>query len=587
MLPRLQAFAINGTLSVVYLKQTLGVCTAPRTRLAAVKLLVRAVLPETDERFRLLVESVTDYGIFILDVNGRVESWNPGAERMIGYSAHEILGQHFSRFYTPEDVAGKKPRYHLQRARIKERMKDQGWWVRKDGAPFWASVAITGMHNKRGKLLGFAYVLRDLTLRKLTEEKLRISEKQLRLLIQRVGEYSGNVRVSSKLTRDIREQTRVRKIEAAKVEAEKANQAKDDFLAVLSHELRTPLTPALAAASYLADHVSNMPSDFREEVATIRRNIQLEARLIDDLLDVTRIIRGKMELHFEVVDAHRVLREIVEVVGDEIIGKELDVGVSLSAREHQIWADPVRIHQVFWNFVRNAVKFTPPRGHIGIDSSNDQQGRFQLDVSDTGIGIEPEQQSRVFKAFEQGSRCITQEFGGLGLGLTISKSLLDLHGGTVAVESLGKNRGASFKITFEALHGHAMAKERPLADTAATSKTLRILLVEDHEDTRRTLSRLLMRSGHKVSSTDHVDSALKLLDSKRFDAVVSDIGLPDRSGYELISLAKKRHKLKAIALSGFGMEEDVQRSLAAGFDRHLTKPVDFGELRALLSEIAG
>jgi PAS domain S-box-containing protein len=257
-----------------------------------VKLAVSAVLPENDERFRLLVESVTDYGIFILNVDGRVETWNPGAERMLGYRAHQILGEHFSRFYTPEDIAEKKPRHHLQRTRINERMKDQGWWVRKDGSHFWASVAITPMHNKRGKLLGFAYVLRDLTLRKLTEDKPPTSEKQLRLLVERLREYSGNVRVSSKLTKDIREQTRIRKIEAAKVKAEKANKAKDDFLAVLSHELRTPLTPALAAASYLADHVSNMPSDFREEVATIRRNIQLEARLIDDLLDFTRIIQG-------------------------------------------------------------------------------------------------------------------------------------------------------------------------------------------------------------------------------------------------------------------------------------------------------
>ena len=547
---------------------------------------MKATLPKTDERFRLFVDSITDYGLFMLDLDGNIASWNPGAERLIGYSAGEILGEHVSRFYVPEDIAGKKPLRHLQRARMEERLKDQGWWVRKDGSRFWGSVAISGMHNEHGKLLGFAEVLGNVTLGKSAENNLRVGEKQLRLLAEPVKECSGNVRSSSLLTRELRKQTRFQKIEAAKVEAEKANKAKDDFLAVLSHELRTPLTPALAAASYLADHVWNLPSDLREEIATIRRNIQLEARLIDDLLDFNRIIRGKMELHFEVVDAHRLLREIVEVVGDDIIEKELDFGISLLAREHNIWADPVRIRQVFWNLVRNAVKFTPPRGHVSIDSCNDEQGRFQLEVSDTGIGIEPEQQSRIFRAFEQESHSITREFGGLGLGLTISKSLLDLHDGTITVKSAGKNSGASFCITLDTLHEHEIANEQPATKSSAATKPLRILLVEDHADTRRTLSRLLTRLGHKVSSTDLVESALKLLDSKRFDTVLSDIGLPDRSGYELISLAKQRHRVKGIALSGFGMEQDVQRSLAAGFDYHLTKPVDFQRLRALLSGMA-
>jgi len=356
-------------------------------------------------------------------------------------------------------------------------------------------------------------------------------------------------------------------------------------LAALSHELRTPLTPALAAASYLADHAANLPQEFQEDMAMIRRNIQLEARLIDDLLDFTRIMRGKIELHFEVVDAHRVLRETVEVVGEDIIEKELDVKVSLTAKEYHIWADPVRIRQVFWNLVRNAAKFTLSRGHIEIRSLNDEQGRFQLEVLDTGIGIERNEQSKIFNAFKQESPSTTRQFGGLGLGLTISKSLIDLHHGTIAVESSGRNCGALFRIILDAQHEDEITNDQASGDGAAP-KSLRLLLVEDHDDTRRILSRLLSRCGHKVSSTDHVASALKLLESKRFDAVVSDIGLPDRSGYELIALAKQRHQIKGIALSGFGMEEDVRRSFAAGFDHHLTKPVDFRNLRTVLDEIA-
>lgn len=316
----------------------------------------------------------------------------------------------------------------------------------------------------------------------------------------------------------------------------------------------------------------------------IRRNIQLEARLIDDLLDFTRIMRGKIELHFELVDAHRVLRETVEVVGDEISDKKLDVKITLTAKEHHVWADPVRIRQVFWNIVRNAAKFTPSRGHIEIRSLNNEQGRFQLEVLDTGIGIEQHQQSKIFNAFKQESPSTTRQFGGLGLGLTISKSLIDLHHGTIAVESAGKNRGAVFRIILEALHENEIIIDQPPGDGAAP-KSLRLLLVEDHDDTRRILSRLLSRCGHKVSSTDHVASALKLLESERFDAVVSDIGLPGRSGYELMTLAKQRHQIKGIALSGFGMEEDVRRSFAAGFDHHLTKPVDFQNLRTVLNEI--
>lgn len=385
--------------------------------------------------------------------------------------------------------------------------------------------------------------------------------------------------------RDITERRRAEeKLRAAKTAAERANQAKDDFLAVLSHELRTPLTPALAAASYLAEH-EELPPQLREEVTAIRRNVQFEARLIDDLLDLTRITRGKLELHPEAVDAHRLLKNALTIVHEDVVQKELDVVTELGAQEHYISADPIRIQQVFWNLLNNAVKFTPHEGRITIRTSN-EGGRFVFEIIDTGIGIEPEHQGRIFHAFEQGEVSIIRQFGGLGLGLTISQTLLKLHGGAISVQSDGKGRGASFKVTLDVLREPIMAPAKASNGDFSIARSLRLLLVDDHADTRHILSRLLGKCGHQVSTADSGQSALKLMETESFDALISDIGLPDSSGYELVREVKRRQPMQGIALSGFGMEEDVRRSLEAGFDYHLTKPVEFQELRGLLQKIA-
>jgi CheY-like chemotaxis protein len=235
--------------------------------------------------------------------------------------------------------------------------------------------------------------------------------------------------------------------------------------------------------------------------------------------------------------------------------------------------------------MNNAVKFTPHRGRITIRTSNDA-GRFVFEITDTGIGIEPEHQARIFHAFEQGEVSIIRQFGGLGLGLTISQTLLKLHGGTISVRSDGKNRGASFRVTLDVVSAPIAAPAQASNGDVSIARSLRLLLVDDHADTRRILSRLLGRCGHEVSTADCGQSALKLMETEPFDALISDIGLPDSSGYELVREAKRRQPVRGIALSGFGMEEDVRRSLEAGFDYHLTKPVEFQELRALLQRIA-
>src|SRR3984893_17996417 len=385
--------------------------------------------------------------------------------------------------------------------------------------------------------------------------------------------------------RDVTERKRVEeKLQAVKIAAEKASKAKDDFLALLSHELRTPLTPALVAASYLAEHKDLSP-EFREEMTAIWRNVQLEAHLIDDLLDVTRITRGKIEMHHAAVDVHRLLHDAVQIAQKDMREKNIGLAIDLGATHHYIWADPVRIQQVFWNLLNNAVKFTPKGGRIAIRSSN-EGGKFVFEISDTGIGIEPERQSRIFEAFDQGERSITRQFGGLGLGLTISKTLLDLHGGSITVQSEGKNRGTTFRVFLDLLREPLVESTDGADGDTAPTRSLHLLLVDDHTDTRLVLSRLLSKCGHEVANADSEQGALKLLESGRFDALISDIGLPDGDGYDLVREAKRRLPLSAIALSGYGTEEDVRRSLEAGFDYHLTKPVDLNGLRSLLQKIA-
>jgi PAS domain S-box-containing protein len=633
---------------------------------------IHSAVKETDERFRLLVESVEDYAIFMLDLDGRVASWNPGARRIKGYWADEIVGQHFSRFYTKEEQRAKKPERELEQALEKGRIADEGWRVRKDGSRFWASVVITTMRDQQGKPVGFAKVTRDMTERKEAEEKLRSDEEQFRLLVESVDEYaiylldpvgnvatwnsgaerikqytgkeiigknfacfytaedvsagkpqrnldearrkghvhdqglrvrkdgsifsaevvltalrdeSGNIRGFSKVTRDITDLIRARSSEAARIAAEKANKAKDDFLAALSHELRTPLTPALAAAGYLADNVARFPAEFSDEVDTIRRNVQLQARLIDDLLDLTRVTRGKIELHFERVDGHAAVRQALAMAQPAISEKRLKVSTELKAKKHHIWADPIRIQQVFWNVINNAVKFTGPDGAIEIRTDNDERDHFEFEVTDSGIGIEAERQRSLFKPFEQGESSITRQFGGLGLGLAISKHLIDLHDGIITVKSRGRSHGATFKITLDVVKSRVGKSGVPAQVPRKASKALRILLVEDHGDTRRTLSRLLSHFGHNISVADCTQSALEIVNSKEFDVVLSDIALPDGSGYEVISQAKRKQRLKGVALTGFGSDEDIRRGKEAGFDFHLTKPVDFHELRSILSQV--
>ena len=364
-------------------------------------------------------------------------------------------------------------------------------------------------------------------------------------------------------------------------ELRRASKAKDDFLAMLSHELRTPLTPALVAASYLAED-ENLAPTVREELASIQRSVQLEARLIDDLLDLTRITRGKIELHPEDVDAHALLRRTLRIVDNDLRHKHLNVIVRCDAQRYHVSADPVRLQQVFWNLLSNAVKFTDRSGRIEINSAN-RDGALLIHISDTGIGIDQAKQERIFDAFEQGETTTPQRFGGLGLGLAISKNLVELHGGTINVHSDGSGKGTTFTIALPCTELTAIDLTDQLTPTARLSVDLRVLLVEDHAETLRVLSSILTKDGFRVRTATSLADARKLLGCESFDVLVTDIGLPDGNGYQLMRAARQSQSLRGIAISGFGMEEDVQRSMEAGFEYHLIKPIDAQQLEHLLT----
>ena len=370
--------------------------------------------------------------------------------------------------------------------------------------------------------------------------------------------------------------------EHARVEAERASEAKDRFLAMLSHELRTPLTPVLASV-FMLEREDNVPKVIHESLQLIRRNVELEARLIDDLLDLTRISKGKVQLSFEIVDAHTLLRNALEICQFEIEQKKLELRSEFAATKVYLQADPARLQQIFWNLIKNAVKFTPHGGKLGIRTTNNGNGQFRLEVEDSGCGIDPGVLPRIFHAFEQAGRT---QLGGLGLGLAISKALVEAHHGSISAESQGRDSGATFTALFPTCERNAIPESSDAPRSTAKRRSVRLLLVEDHEDTNRSLTRMLRRRGYEVHPANDIRSALDIAARKQFDVLVSDIGLPDGSGIDLLKALRAKRDVFGIALSGYGMEEDIRRSGEAGFSHHLVKPVDLNKLDSIIQEMS-
>ena len=369
-----------------------------------------------------------------------------------------------------------------------------------------------------------------------------------------------------------------------------ANAAKDQFLALLSHELRSPLAPVIAMVGELeAEAPDTQP--VREALEVVRRNVELEARLIDDLLDVTRISKGKLQLSFETISIHQILQRAYEICRKEIEAKNLDVEFRLRATDTYVEGDPARLQQVFWNLIKNSVKFTPENGRIIVETLNPAPNKIEARIIDTGIGIEREKIDKIFNAFEQGQVEITRRFGGLGLGLSISKALIDAHGGKIHVESPGKDQGATFSVELTAvvtpIGGDGEKQDQP-ADREperAISSHRRVLVVDDHHDTCIGMKRMLERRGYEITIAHSAEQAVEKVRTENFDLLISDIGLPDRSGYELMREVRLKKDLPGIALSGFGSEQDVNQAREAGFAEHLTKPINFERLEKTMQSL--
>ena len=631
-------------------------------------------LRQSEQRVRLLVDSIKDYAIFMLDPDGKVATWNPGAERINLYRASEIIGQHMSTFYLEEDVKRGKCEQDLLIAAATGRFEEEGWRVRKDGSRFWAGVTISAIRDERGQLLGYGKVTRDLSERRRAEEKLRQSELKLRQLVDSIKDYavfmldpqgyvstwnSGAESISgysadeilgkhfstfyppeviqsgqcdaelaiatttgrfeeegwrlrkdgthywasvvinavrndngyllgfSKVTRDLSERKRMLEERTARLAAEEASRAKDEFLAILGHELRNPLAPMVTALQLIRPRAEQLGA---REVAVIDRQVKHMVRLVEDLLDVARLARGKIELRLQTLDLREVVRRALEVASPLLEQRRHHFELGEAATEIRVSIDEARLVQVFTNLLTNAAKYTEPGGHIGMVVRQEGE-QAVVEVSDDGKGIAPDLLARVFELFVQGHQGSERSGGGLGIGLTLVRQLVLAHGGTVEARSAGLGQGSTFTVRLPvAVPAPAAEVLRPPSASGLrhAARPCRVLFVDDNDDARELGALVLRRSGHEVVTAADGAEALAAVQSFLPDVGVLDIGLPVIDGYELavrLRAVLGERCPRLIALTGYGQAHDRERSVRAGFDRHMVKPIEASELLDCIDEV--
>ncbi|HUI99987.1 MAG TPA: PAS domain S-box protein [Usitatibacter sp.] len=620
---------------------------------------------ESEERFRLLVEGVQDYAIFMLDPDGRVASWNQGARRIKGYEASEVIGKNFSIFYPPEAIARDWPATELREAARIGHFEDEGWRVRRDGTRFWANVVITALRGADGELRGFSKITRDLSDRRIQEEKLRLSEERFRLLLEGIEDYAifmldpvgrvtswntgaqrmtgytepeilgesierfylpddtaagrpaqdlrqatlnrrsedlgwrlrkdgerfwaetvltalhddhGRLRGFAQVTRDMTERKRMESLE-------RQGRRLTEFLAMLAHELRNPLAPIRNAVTIMGAH-RDLPAQVAWSRDVIERQTGQLARLVDDLLDVSRITRGKLRMKGEPMDLNLAVHRAIEASRPLIDARRQSLEVRLSEEPLPVHGDMTRLTQVVVNLLNNAAKYTPEEGRVQVRTARDGEDCL-VRVCDNGMGIPPYLLDRVFDLFAQGERTLDRSEGGLGIGLTLARRIVVLHGGSIVARSDGVGYGAEFEVRLPRLETQLHDSVQPGGDVEARGGESRrsILVVDDNEDAAASLAMLLRMTGHEVVIEHDGEGALVRIAARTPDIVLLDIGLPGMSGYDVAARLRddpRRASMRVYALTGYGQEEDRRRSAEAGFDGHLVKPVLPTELFALI-----
>jgi hypothetical protein len=527
-------------------------------------------LRRSEERFRLLVEGMSEYAIFMLDPDGNVVTWNTGAERIKGYRASEILGQNFRKFYPLDAMETGWPEHELEAATAEGRFTDEGWRVRKDGSRFWAHVTITALRDDHGRLRGFAKLTRDLTERRRAEAL----------------EASGTQR-EALLDAERR----------ARMEAQRAARVKDDFLATLSHELRTPLNAILGWAQIL--RMGSSHADVERGMEVIERNARSQVQMIDDLLDLSRIMAGRIRLDVGQVHLIDVVTGAIESIEPAANAKGIRLERVLDPKGGIISGDSGRMQQVIWNLLSNAIKFTPKGGRVQVILQR-VNSHIELSVSDTGAGIPASFLPHVFDRFAQEDTSTNRKYSGLGLGLAISKQLVELHGGTIQAKSLGEGRGATFIVNLPLFIQDTEIENRvhPESGLIADSREavpdlhgLRILAVDDENDSLDLVCRALEAQGAIVTAATSAEVAFAALSRGAPDLIISDIGMPDVDGHQFMRRLRasegRDRRIPALALTAFARPEDRKRAILAGYQAHLAKPFDVAELAIVIAGLTG
>ena len=499
-------------------------------------------LRQSEERFRLLVEGVKDYAIFLLDPDGFISSWNSGAERIKGYSADEIIGRHFSTFYPAEVVANKWPDRELEIARQEGRYEEEGIRVRKDGSTFWANVVITALYDPDGTVRGFAKVTRDLSERKRIEA-LESSERRM-----------------------------------------------TEFLAMLSHELRNPLAPIYNAVYLLHSRADDDP-DLKWAIDLIDRQVTHLTRLVDDLMEVGRVTSGSIRLQKKDFDIRSLITPAVESSRPLLDARKHTIELSIPERELIVHGDPTRLTQVVVNLLNNAAKYTPEGGRISLSLVR-EGNMVEIRIRDSGVGIQPEFLTKIFDMFTQGERTLDRSEGGLGIGLTLVRRLIQMHDGTVDASSEGPGKGSLFVVRLPLVD--APSADQPTLDTARDlplkngAGGLRVLVVDDNQDAATSMTVFLKMWGYDVKVVHDGIDAIDAVVEYRPEIVLLDIGLPGMDGYEVAERIRRMDTVRKpalIALTGYGQEADRSHTRRSGFDYHLVKPVAPESLKSLLATV--